>query len=92
MGSISLDFSDNAHLTDIGQTRLLHALLLQLEENVFQRRITLEKAVLDLFESMSAQGLEKMCSGEGGMSQIRPLDFAHALNRLRLLKILPEKE
>jgi len=89
VGPLFVDFSDNAHLVDISQTRFFHALLLHFEEKVFKKRISVEKAVQELFAPLETQGIDSLCASQCGMSMIRPLDFAHALNRFRLLKVLP---
>jgi hypothetical protein len=87
VGSFVLDFSNNVHLVDITQTRFFHKLLLEFEKIVFQKSISIEKAIQELFTPLQKEGIESFCIGEGGMSQIRALDFAHALNRFRLLKV-----
>jgi hypothetical protein len=87
VGPQVLDFFDNEHLVDIGQAKTLLSLLLRFEKLVFKKRLNLESAVRLLWKETLAGGLPGLDENDGGMVQVRPLDFAHVLNRFRFLKI-----
>ena len=86
-----IDLKDNEQLVDPGQVRTLLACLFLFEELVFQRKLSLEKAIFQLFEDKEKQGLDRISEGREGFTEVRPIDFAFALNRFRMLKILGMK-
>lgn len=92
IATLSLDLYDNEQLTDYGQMKSLLSALLLFEQMIFKKRFSLEEAVKKLFQQIEAGGIESLCFQKGGFTEIRALDFAHALNRLRLLKIKKHTE
>ena len=81
-----IDFHDNEQLIDITQTKTLLELLIKFEELIFKKRISCENAVTQLF--LNLEEIESISQNRSGFTMVRPIDFAHLINRFRFLNII----